>query len=97
MNDEIIEEKEFISYKKAIEMLPEKDRIHVIRQGRGAFEVGADRSKENVLELMKQFQDTLELSGNRATSMNHGIALKDDISVLFIETKKEVKTKYGKR
>ena len=86
----MLEEKEFISYEKAIEMLPEKDKIHTIRQGRGAFTVGADRSRANILELMKRFQDTLELTGSKARKLNHGIALRDDISALFIETKEEV-------
>ena len=86
---EIIEEKEFISYEKAIEMLPEKDKVHTIRQGRGPFTVGADWPKERLLDHMKQFQDTLELTGPIARKTGHGFVLKDDKSLLFIETKKE--------
>ena len=83
----MLEEKEFISYEKAIEMLPNKDMIHTIRQGRGLFTVGADRSRASILELMKRFQDTLELTGPKAREIDHRIALRDNISVLFIETK----------
>jgi len=85
--EEIVEEKEFISYEKAIEMLPEKDNVHTFREGKGPFIVGADWSKEKLLDHMKQFQDTLEFTGETARKMNHGIALRDNISILFIETK----------
>lgn len=87
--EEIIEKRVFISYDQAMEMLPEKDRVHTFRQG-GIFFLGADIDKKRLLNQMKKFQDTLELTGPLARSMNHKIALRDDRGALFIETKKEV-------
>lgn len=80
------EEKEVISYERAIEMLPKRERVHTLRCI-GPVELGIDVDKNKLLEKMKNFQETIELTGPNARSVNHGVVLRDDKGLLFIETK----------
>ena len=74
-----------LSIKEAEAMLPEGDTVHTIRQA-GPCLIGADWTREQVLEIIKKYPP--ELSGPGATSMGHGIAIIDNVGPLFIETKK---------
>ena len=45
--------------------------------------------KKDIIDAMKKFSDTLQLSGKTATSMGHGLVIEDDHGYLFIETKQD--------
>lgn len=81
------DEKEFITFEEAVKMLPDGDAVHTFRSPAPGLMIGADWSREDLLEKMKKAG--LELSGTAATAMKHGIALIDDQGPLFIATKGE--------
>jgi hypothetical protein len=83
MSEEIV----FLTFEEAEKMLPngDKDEIHTFRQ-MGNLLVGMDFSKQYILDLMNKYCNTVQLSGETATSMGHGIVLEDDKGYLFIES-----------
>lgn len=76
-----------ISYDDAVKLLREGKSIHTFRNPRENILVGADWSREHILKALKK-APVIYLSGPGATSLNHGLAIEDDTSYLFIETKK---------
>ena len=76
-------ERVFIEYEKAIAMLPDGKDIHTFRSTYGML-MGADFERQKLLEKMKDHK--IELSGEMATAMHHGIVLIDKTGPLFIET-----------
>jgi len=81
-------EKTFITFDRAVGMLPDGEYIHTFRTG-GPCLIGADHEREMLLRQLKI--NRIELTGEVAQSMNHGIAIKDDHGWLFIETKQAEK------
>lgn len=79
------DERVVLSKTEAIEMLPDTEKIHTFRQC-GPMLLGADWDKENIIETINNHD--VEITGEQAQSMGHGIALHDDKGWLFIETKK---------
>ena len=79
------EQRVFLTYDEAVGMLPDGDTIHTFRSGTGIL-LGVDHPRKSLLEKLKAHK--IELSGQLAKSMNHGIALIDDNGPLFIETNK---------
>ena len=77
-----------ITVKEAQSLLIDSEDIHTFRQS-GMMIMGCDRNKANLIETMKEYKDTLQLTGEQARSMKHGIALFDDRGALFIETCEE--------
>ncbi|MBP2643946.1 MAG: hypothetical protein H6Q67_1833 [Firmicutes bacterium] len=73
-----------LSREEAISMLPEGDNIHTFRS-KGFLLMGADWSRDKIIKSIDKYG--CELSGEQATSMSHGIVLKDDVGYLFIETR----------
>ena len=72
---------------EAIAMLPEGAWVHTFSNPFGGMMIGADWSREHVIEAIRA--GTAELSGATATRMNHGIALRTSAGRrLFVETKK---------
>ncbi|MDD4997281.1 MAG: hypothetical protein PHI99_03970, partial [Syntrophales bacterium] len=65
---------------------PDSEQIHTFRQ-EGPCLLGCDIDRPKIIELFRKYKP--ELSGEKATAMNHGIVLKDDTGWLFIETRKE--------
>ena len=84
MSEEIV----FLTIEEAKNMLPVRDVVHTFRQG-GLALIGCDWDKSDVLDTMNKFSDAIQLSGETATSMGHGIVLEDDKGYLFIETKEK--------
>ena len=85
-------ERKFITADQAIELLPEGEYIHTFRQS-GLALIGADWLREEIIELIRK-SDCLELTGERARSMDHGLAIYDhdakmQSDVLFVETDME--------
>lgn len=75
-------EKEKIDIKKAIAMLPSSERVHTFRNS-SMMLIGADWDKSDIIKAMEKYG--VELSGEQAKSMNHGLVLNDG-TYLFIET-----------
>ncbi len=76
-----------IPFEQAQAMLPPGDFIHTFVSPTGGLLVGADWSREDVLEAMKEFG--VMKSGEGAESMNHGLVFFDGERNVFIETVKE--------
>lgn len=70
-SEEEITERVYLSYDEAVAMLPDGDEIHTFVNPTGGMMVGADWSRESVLELFKT--GLPEIAGEMATSMGHGI------------------------
>ena len=82
MSEDIV----MLTFEEAEKMLPDRDVIHTFRQG-GIALIGCDWDKQDIIDTIKKFSNTVQLSGTTATSMGHGIVLEDDNGYLFIETK----------
>lgn len=75
-----------LSYDDAIALLPDGDEIHVFSNPGMNMLVGADWSRESILELIKNGEP--ELAGEMAMDMGHGlIAWESETRPLFIKTK----------
>lgn len=80
-------EREFITPKQAIEMLPDGEFIHTFRNPRGIL-VGADWSRQDILEAIhKAGKENLEIGVEQCQRMNHGLVLWEGNDPLFIATK----------
>ena len=79
------EERVFIKYEKAIEMIADGDHIHTFRSSSPGIMLGADWDRKSLLEKMKNYK--IEPSGKMAAAMNHKIVLIDETGPLFIETR----------
>lgn len=76
-----------LSADAAIAMLPDGDYIHTFRSG-GAMLFGADHARADLIETIKSAA-ARELAGPAATSMHHGLAVKDRHGWLFVATREE--------
>lgn len=83
--------RKIITADEAISLLPDNDNIHTFYNLPIGL-VGADWSKEDIIDKLKKV-DTIELTGETARRMNHGLAAYNknakQSDVLFIETDKE--------
>lgn len=67
-------------------MLPDGEYVHTFRQARNGMLVGADWSRERLLEAFREHR--VDLSGPTAVSMGHGLIVFDgESSTLFVATK----------
>ena len=73
-----------VSFEDACAMLPDKEMVHTFRNPSFGL-IGADWPKAVIVEALKKYG--AELSGKVATSMKHGLVLKDESGFLFIETR----------
>lgn len=73
-----------LSIEEAIAKLPDGEYIHTFRQAGPAL-IGADWSREDMMKAIDKF--TFELTGERATSIGHGMAFCDEHGWVFVETK----------
>ncbi len=81
------EERVFVSTEKALSMVSKDEHIHTFRSPAVGMLIGSDMHRETLIEKMDKFK--VELSGEFATNMNHGLVLLDASGPLFIETLKE--------
>jgi hypothetical protein len=79
------EERIVLSPADAIALLPDGDMIHTFRQG-GPCLIGADWEREKLIEALNKYE--VEVTGEMAQSMNHGMAFQDEYGWVFVETKK---------
>ena len=81
--------KKYITYEEAVSLLPDGEYVHTFYNA-GVGLIGADWSKEEILDKLRK-SDVIELTGNQARSMGHGMcAYNNDTKwhseILFIET-----------
>lgn len=82
------DEKRFLSFDEAANLLNDGEQIHTFRNGGGML-IGADHSRKSLLESMKEHEATLQIGGDACRGMKHGLILEDEVGYLFIETNKE--------
>jgi hypothetical protein len=84
----VSDERQLLTKEEAIAKLPDKEYIHTFRQANNPFAtalIGAGWDKNEIISAMDNYE--FELSGERATSMNHGMAFQDEHGWCFVETK----------
>lgn len=77
----------FLTYEQAEEMLPEGDHVHVVSNPSGGLMIGADWPRGDVLEAFRSGQP--QLAGPMAAGAGHGIAMIHDGRRLFFKTRPE--------
>lgn len=80
------DEREILSPAQAIEMLPDGDTIHTFRSCR-MVAIGADWTREDVLQAINAPGAVVELAGPVATSIGHGLVVWTGDDALFVETR----------
>lgn len=80
-------ERIFINYDQALALLPDGETIHTVLNPIASVLIGADWSRESVLELLRT-SPQIEMTGEMAQKINHGIAAVRGNDYVFIETKK---------
>lgn len=78
------DEKMTIGYDAALAFLKPRGAIHTFRTGSGML-VGADWSRASILEALKVAPE-IQVTGDTAQSMGHGLAIQDKHGWVFIET-----------
>ena len=89
----------YITADEAINLLPDKNEIHTFINTPRTL-LGADWSREDVIERLHT-ADKIEIAGEQARSMGHGLAVYDDSAkyqsdILFVETDKDKLDKFDK-
>ena len=84
-------ERRFITAKEAVNLLPSGDTIHTFYNEPFGL-IGADWDRTDILQKLIE-SDKIEITGEMARSMSHGLAVYNDDTeyqseVLFIETDK---------
>lgn len=80
-------ERKPLTTEEAIQMIPEGEFVHTFRQGSSGMLIGADWGRADLIAEIKKWG--CELAGDTARLLNHGLALRDDLGCLFIQTKEE--------
>lgn len=80
MNDDIV----LLTYDEAVALLPEGGTVHTLLDTGTGCLVGADWSREQVLDLLRAGRR--EVTGPAAQAMDHGLAAFRDGAPVFIET-----------
>jgi len=75
-----------ISLDEAKKMIIKGTQIHTFRDIGEAGIVGSNWKRRKLLNYMKKYDNTLQLTGKNMVEMNHKICLFDEYGVLFIET-----------
>jgi len=83
------EQKKPITLQQLVSVLPVGADVHTFRNTMNML-IGADWRKQHLIETAEKYQDSIELTGEMARGMGHGVALHDDVGVLFIETDEEL-------
>ena len=84
------DDKELISLDEAIKRLPDGDMVHTFRQG-GPCLIGADHERDRLIDAMRSAPE-IEVAGQQAQAMGHGLAICDEHGWLFIETANAIVT-----
>lgn len=80
MSDERI----ILTKEQALSMLPFKKDIHIFRNPSGGILMGFDVDRKEIIEKINKHE--VEVTGEQAQEMGHGMALCDEHGWMFIET-----------
>ena len=92
--------KHFLNYDEAVLLLPDGDEVHTFINASFGL-MGADWSKEEILRKLSERDIVIELTGEQAKAMKHGMCVyskdaKYQRDILFIETDEEKLTAFEK-
>lgn len=82
------DDKRMITPAEAMELMLPGVYVHTFRNPGGAL-LGADIRRIRLESLLQEFPDTIEIAGDLARRMKHGIIVTDQTGPLFIETDPE--------
>lgn len=90
--------KKFLTYEEAVSLLPNEENIHTFKQAPFGL-MGCDWSKDEIFALLKNSETTIELTGEQARAMKHGMCAyrkdaKYQSDIVFIETDEEKMSAY---
>ncbi len=90
--------KYYLNYDEAVSLLPNSEDIHTFYNASFGL-LGADWSREEILNKLKETDIVIELTGEQAKSMKHGMCAysqnaKYQSEILFIETDEEKLTAF---
>ncbi len=81
------DEKIFLTPEQALDLIVDGDYVHTYINPTGGIMVGADHSRESLIEQFKKYKDSIEISGPMARGTKHGVVIvKGGGSNLFVET-----------
>lgn len=85
--------KYYLNYDEAVSLLPNEEDIHTFHCASIGL-IGADWSREEILNKLKEKDIVIELTGEQAKALKHGMcayskSAKYQREVLFIETDEE--------
>jgi hypothetical protein len=85
--------KVYLTYDEAVSLLPDGEDIHTFKNASFGL-IGADWSREEILNKLRETDIVIELTGEQARNMRHGMCAyskdtKYHDEVLFIETDEE--------
>lgn len=85
--------KYYLNYDEAVSLLPNGEDIHTFYNASFGL-MGADWSREDILNKLQEVDIVIELTGEQAKSMKHGMCAysknaKYQSEILFIETDEE--------
>lgn len=90
--------KYYLNYDEAVSLLPNGKYIHTFYNAQFGL-IGADWSREDILNKLKESDIVIELTGEQAKAMKHGMCAysknaKYQSEILFIETDEEKLTAF---
>lgn len=85
----------YLTYDQAVERIPTREVLHTLRQGGPGMLFGADMDRQAILNKFQLYP--IELAGEIAQSLNHGIVITDETGPLFIETLENWEAPYVER
>ena len=90
--------KYYLNYDEAVSLLPNGEDIHTFYNASFGL-MGADWSREDILKKLKETDIVIELTGEQARAMKHGMCAysknaKWQSEILFIETDEEKLTDF---
>ncbi len=72
-----------LPFDEAVKLLLDGDTIHTFRNPGAGMMIGADWSRESLLDAMRK-ADEIQVTGRHAQAMGHGLVI-DNGGLLFIE------------
>lgn len=83
------DERIFLSVSQAIECLNEGDTIHTYINPADSMLVGADWSRDAIIDTLIKHKDSIEIGGEMCRKMKHGLVVMRNGDPLFIEANEE--------
>ena len=78
----------FVTLEVALSMLPDGDIIHTFSNPIYGIMIGADWKHDDIIDYFQKNKGRIELAGEMATRMNHGLVVVEENRRLFFETRK---------